>query len=97
MKAEDCVVWLRHRVGHLQRVVQLETLEGVEALRLLPNHIHDRIDELGTLGVVSLRDFVARARVSEHNVVWPEQLSKRSRTNAVHGSRVEVHESRAGM
>ena len=43
-----------------------------------------------------LRQFVARARMSEHNEVWPEYLSERSHTNAVHGFQVEVHENRVG-
>ena len=77
-------------------MAQQEALQAIEALRLLPNHIQHRVDELGTLGVLCLRQFVARARVTEHNVVWPEYLSERSRTNAVHGFPVEVHENRAG-
>ena len=59
-------------------------------------NIQHRDNELGTLGVVLLRPVVARASLFEHKVVPPEQLSERSRTNAVHGSRVEVHENRAG-
>ena len=45
---------------------------------------------------VSLRQFGASARMSEHNVVWPEHLSERSHTKAVHGFQVEVHENRVG-
>ena len=116
MEAEDCVVWLRHRVGDLGRRKDGERLHdasshtGASAAsesgttgnlggnrsppRLLPNHIQHRVDEFGTLGVLSLRQLVVRALVSEHNVVWPE-VSERSRANAVHGSRIEVHENRA--
>ena len=45
---------------------------------------------------VSLRQFVANARMSEHNVVGPEHLSERTHTNVVHGFQVEVHENRVG-
>ena len=68
-----------------KRVAQLETLEAIAALRL-PHHIQHRVDELCTLRVVSLHPIVARASLSEHKVVWPEQPSGRSRTDAVHGS-----------
>ena len=40
------------------RVVQMETLEGIQALRFLPNHIQERVDELDTLGVVSLTNLL---------------------------------------
>ena len=63
-------------------------------VRLLPHHIQHRVDELCTLGKVFLRSLDARASLPEHKVVWPEQPSRRSRTDAVHGSRLEVHENR---
>ena len=78
-----------------ERAAQLETLEAIAAVRLLPHHIQHRVDELCTLGIVSLRSIVVRASLSEHKVVWPEQPSGRSRTDAAHGSRLEVHENRA--
>ena len=77
-----------------KRVAQLGTLEAIAAVRLVPHQVQQRVAELCTLGVVSLRSSVARASLSEHNVVWPEQPSRRSRTDAVHGSQLEVHENR---
>ena len=77
-------------------MAQLEILEAIAALRLLPHHMWHRVDELCTLGAVSLRPIVARASLPEHKVVWPEQLSEQSRTDAVLGSRLEVHENREG-
>ena len=44
-------------------VAQLEILEAVAALRLLPHHLWHRVDELCTLGAVSLRPIVARASI----------------------------------
>ena len=67
-----------------------------QPLRLHPHHIRHRVDELCTLGGVSLRPTVACAGLPQHKVVWPEQLSERSRTDAVHGSQLKVHENREG-
>ena len=36
-----------------ERVTQLETLEAIADLRLLPHHIRHRVDELCILGVLS--------------------------------------------
>ena len=83
------------RTSSTKRVVQLETLEAM-VLRLLPCHIQHRVDELCTLNVVSLRSVVARASLPKHKVVWSEWLSERFCVEAVHGSRPEVHENRAG-
>ena len=79
----------------IKRVTQLETLEAIVTVCLLPHHIQHRVDELCTLGVVSLRSIVVRASLSEHKVDWPELPSGRPRTDAVYGSRLEVHENRA--
>ena len=74
-----------------ERVAQLETLEAIAALRLLPDHIQHRVDELGALGIVTLRPIVSRASLAENKVVGPEQLPEGSRTNAIHGSRFQIH------
>ena len=77
-------------------MAQQETLESIAALRLLPHHIRHRVDELCTLGAVSLLPIVPRAKLHEHKVDRPDRLSEQSRTDAVHGSQLEVHENRAG-
>ena len=37
-----------------QRVGELEALQAVAVLRLLPHHVQDRVDQLSSLGVVTL-------------------------------------------
>ena len=41
---------------------------------LLPNDIQHRVDELGTLSIVTLRPIVSRTSLAENKVVGPEQL-----------------------
>ena len=74
---------------------QLEPLEGVAGLRLLPDDVQHRVDQLSPLGVVALGPVVARACLAEDEVVGPEELAERTRAHRVHGSGLEVHEDGA--
>ena len=58
MEVEDCVVWLRHRVGDLRE-------SGTTGL--LPNHIQNRVDELGTLSIVTLRPIVSCTSLADNS------------------------------
>jgi hypothetical protein len=73
----------------------LYTLQAVAALRLLPNHIQNRVDQLSSLRVVSLRPVVSRPSLPEHEVVRPEDLSVRTRPHTVHRPRLQIHQHRA--
>mmetsp|Transcript_100284 Transcript_100284/g.288094 ORF Transcript_100284/g.288094 Transcript_100284/m.288094 type:complete len:229 (+) Transcript_100284:449-1135(+) len=75
-----------------ERVAELEPLQAIASLGLLAHDIQDGVDQLGTLGVVTLRPVVASARLAEHEVVRAEQLTERPRADAVHGARLEIHE-----
>lgn len=52
-----------------QGVSHLETLQTVAVLGLLADDIHDRVDELGALGVVTLGPVVASTRLQFGNNV----------------------------
>mmetsp|Transcript_76572 Transcript_76572/g.173156 ORF Transcript_76572/g.173156 Transcript_76572/m.173156 type:complete len:209 (-) Transcript_76572:26-652(-) len=78
-----------------QGVAHLEALEAVAALGLFAHNVQDGVDELGSLRVVALGPVVARARLAEHKVVWPEKLAEGPRSDAVHGARLKVHEDGA--
>ena len=67
-------------------------MEAITVLGLFANHIEDRVNELGALGVVSFGPVVAGAGLTEDEVIWPEDLAVRTGPDAVHGSRFEVHE-----
>ena len=78
-----------HRVG------QLEALKTVARLRLLADHVKNRVDQLGSLSVMALGPVVSRSGLAEHEVVGTEELAEGAGANGVHGSRLEVHEDGA--
>ena len=73
-------------------VADLESLKAVTRLGLLPDDIEDRVDQLSSLGVVSLGPVVSGSGLSEDEVVWPEDLSVWSRPDGVHGTWLKIHE-----
>ncbi|KAL0914489.1 hypothetical protein M5K25_014838 [Dendrobium thyrsiflorum] len=57
---------------------------------------NNNVDELSTLRVVSFCPIVARTRLSKHEVVRPEYLPERPRSQGIHGPRLKVHKHRPG-
>jgi len=64
-------------------------------LSLLPSHIEDRVDELIAFGVLTLGPLVSGAGLTEDEVVRPEDLGLGPRSDAVHGSGLQIHEDGA--
>ena len=79
-----------------QRVGQLEALQTVAALGLLADHIEHRVDELSALGVVALGPVVSGTALTEHEVVWSEDLSEGSWSHGVHGTGLQIHQYGTG-
>mmetsp|Transcript_41678 Transcript_41678/g.63685 ORF Transcript_41678/g.63685 Transcript_41678/m.63685 type:complete len:400 (-) Transcript_41678:46-1245(-) len=77
-------------------VGDLEALEAIAAFSLLSHNIEDGVDELGTLGVVTLGPVVTGTGLSEDEVVGSEELTERSGSDGVHGSGLEVHKDGSG-
>jgi len=77
-------------------VGQLEALQAVAALGLLAHDIEDRVDELGSLGVVALGPVVASTALSENKVVGAEELAKGSGADRVHGAGLQIDQDSAG-
>merc|ERR1719461_1158249 len=75
-----------------QGMSQLESLETVASLSLLPDNIEDTVHQLCALGVVTLGPVVASSRLSKHKVVWSEDASIRTRSHTVHGSWLQVNQ-----
>ena len=73
-------------------VGDLETLEAIATFGFLSDDIEDGVDELSTLGVVTLGPVVTGTSLSEDEVVWSEELTEWSSSNGVHGSWLEIHE-----
>merc|ERR1719409_2316062 len=65
-------------------VGDLEALEAVAALSLLADDVEDGVDELSTLGVVTLGPVVTSAGLTEDEVVGSEELTEGTSTDGVH-------------
>ena len=78
-----------------QRVGQLEPLQAVARLRLLPDDVQDRVDQLGSLRVMTLGPVIPGARLAEHKIVWSKDLSERSGSDRVHRARFQVDQASA--
>jgi len=76
-------------------VADLEALEAVARLGLLAADVEDGVDELGTLGVVTLRPVVAGSGLTEDEVVGAEDLAVGASADGVHRAGLEVHQDRA--
>merc|ERR1711868_216073 len=75
---------------------QLEALEAIAGLGLLPNDVKDGVDQLNTLGVVTLCPVVTSTSLAEDEVVRAEELTEWASADGVHGTRPEVHQDSAG-
>merc|ERR1719439_212705 len=73
-------------------VAELEALEAVAGLGLLADDVEDGVDELGTFGVVTLGPVVTGTSLTEDEVVRAEELTERTGTDGIHGTRLKVHE-----
>ena len=69
----------------------LETLEAIATFGFFSDDIEDGVDELGTLGVVTLGPVVTGTSLSENEVVWSEELTEWSSSDGVHGSWLKIH------
>merc|ERR1711934_503385 len=77
-------------------VGDLETLEAIATLSFLTDDIEDGVDELGTLGVMTLGPVVTGTGLSENEVVGSEELTERSGSDGVPGSWLKIHEDGTG-
>jgi len=73
-------------------VGDLETLKAIATLSFLSNDIEDGVDELGSLGVMTLGPVVTGTGLSEDEVIWSEELTEWSSSDGVHGSWLKIHE-----
>ena len=76
-------------------VAQLEALEAIAGLGLLAHDVENGVDELSTLGVVTLGPIVTGTSLSEDKVVRTEELTEWASAHGVHGTGLEVHQDGA--
>ncbi len=79
-----------------QRVGDLEALEAVASFSFFSGDVEDWVDELSSLGVVSLGPVVSGTGLSEDEIVRSEELTEGSSSNGIHGSGFQVHEYSSG-
>ena len=77
-------------------VGDLESLEAVASFGFLSGDVEDGVDELGSLGVVTLGPVVAGSGLSEDEVVGSEELTEGSGSDWVHGSWFKIHKDSSG-
>ena len=77
-------------------VRNLETLDGVAVLGLAANNVKNVLDQLSSLGVMTLGPVVASTGLSVDEVVGSEELRVGAGTDGVHGTGFEVDENGAG-
>lgn len=73
-----------------ERVGDLESLQHVTVFGLFADDVHDRVHELGALGVVALGPVVAGTALAKDKVVRAEQMAQRARADRVHRARLEI-------
>ncbi|KAL4587729.1 hypothetical protein LXL04_000603 [Taraxacum kok-saghyz] len=71
------------------------TLQAITILGLLSNNIQNRVDQLSTFSIMSLRPIVTGTRLTKNKVIRPEDLSICSRSETVHRPWLQIHEHRA--
>ena len=72
-----------------QEKVEL-TLETISALSLLADDVKNRVDELSSLRVVTLRPVVTSTGLAKDEVIGTEELAEGTSTNGVHGTGLKV-------
>lgn len=68
----------------------LETLKAITALSLAADNIQNLINELRTLGVMTLGPVVSGTGLTEDEVVGTEELAKGTSTDGIHGTRLQI-------
>ncbi|KVH94862.1 hypothetical protein Ccrd_003068 [Cynara cardunculus var. scolymus] len=68
------------------------TLKTVTVFGLLPDNIKNRIDQLGTFGIVTFSPVVSGTRLAKNKVVRSEDLTIGTRSETVHGTGLKIHE-----
>lgn len=71
-------------------------MQAIAVLSLLPDHIKNGINQLRAFGIMTLSPVVSGTRLTENEIVRPENLTVGSRSNAVHGTGFKIHENSPG-
>ena len=69
----------------------LYTLQAIAVFSLFANDVENGVDQLGAFGIMTVGPIVTGAGLAEDEVVGAEDLAVGARSDAVHGSRFEIH------
>jgi hypothetical protein len=75
---------------------ELETLEAIARLGLLADDVKNRVDQLGTLGVVTLGPVITSSGLTEDEVIRAEELTEGTSTDGIHGTGLKIHKDGTG-
>ncbi|KAF5785652.1 hypothetical protein HanXRQr2_Chr10g0431051 [Helianthus annuus] len=80
--------------GHkvFDKMPQRNTLKAIAVFGLLPDNIKNRVNQLSPFGVVALSPVVSSTGLAENKVIGTKDLTVRTRSEAVHGTRLKIHE-----
>jgi len=73
-------------------MAHLKPLKTVTVLSFLTNNIEDGVNKLSAFSVMSLGPVVTSTRLAEYEVIGTEGLTVGSRSETVHGARLQIHE-----
>jgi hypothetical protein len=73
-------------------VGELKTLKAIARLGLLSHNIEHTVNEFSTLGIVTFGPVVTGSRLTEHEVIWSEDLTEWSGSDGVHGTWFQINE-----
>lgn len=79
-----------------ERVSQLEALKVVTVLDLTTDNVDGLLNELGTLGVVTLGPVVSGTGLTGDEVVRAEKLTHGAGADGILGTRLEIHQNSTG-
>ena len=74
----------------------LYTLQAIAVFSLFANDVENGVDQLGAFGIMTFGPIVTGAGLAEDEVVGAEDLAVGARSDAVHGSRFEIHKHGSG-
>jgi hypothetical protein len=77
-------------------VGKLEALEAISRLSLLADDVKNGVDELGSLGVVTLGPVISGTVLAEDEVIGAEELAEGTGTDRVHGTGLKIHKDGTG-
>ena len=72
------------------------TLQAVAVLSLFANDVENGVDQLSSFGIMTFGPIVSGTGLAKDEVIRAEDLTVGTRSDAVHGARLKIHEHSPG-